>query len=110
MDYIAKWIILLSCIPVFAATTYAALFYKRLKKELQIFSWFLFLSGLVQLVSVILWWYNINNMPLLHLYVAAGFVCLAWFYKTVLGDFIDRRIIPGITLIFLVFTIFNSLF
>ena len=110
MDNLARWIILLSCIPVFATAAYACVYFRRLDEKLRVFSWFLFLSGIVQLVSVILWWFRYNNMPLLHLYVAAGFVCLAWFYKTVLRDFIDRRVINAIIGVFLVFTFINSLF
>jgi hypothetical protein len=49
-------------------------------------------------------------MPLLHLYVAGGFFCLAMFYQNVLGGFINKGIIFGILISFLVFTAINSLF
>jgi hypothetical protein len=109
MNNFAKWVILLSCLPVFASAALAILRYKSLARELKVFTYFLVLSAAVQLVSVLLWWFNQNNMPALHFYVATGFVCLAWFYHTVLGDFIDRRIIPVVTVLFLVFTILNTL-
>lgn len=51
-----------------------------------------------------------NNMPLLHVYVAAGFTCLAWFYKTILNRFINAKIIWSVAILFLLFTVINSLF
>lgn len=110
MDAVAKWIIVLSCLPIFGAAGYALYSYKRLNERLKVFTWFLALSGIIQLVSVILWFCSINNMPLLHFYVAAGFTCLIWFYKTVLKDLINVTILYVILGIFLAFCIYNILF
>lgn len=107
---LTKWIILLSCLPVFATAGYALACYRKLGRELQVFSWFLFLSGIIQLVSATLWWCGINNMPLLHFYVITGFACLAWFYKTVLQDFLDPRIIIATIILFTLYAIANSIF
>jgi hypothetical protein len=96
--------------PVFVVAIYALVIYGKMTKELKAFSWFLFFSGFIQLISTILWFQRINNLPLLHLYVAGGFVCLAWFYSAVLRDFINHKIIWGIALLFSIFTIANSLF
>ncbi len=49
-------------------------------------------------------------MPLLHFYTAGGFICLAWFYKTVLNNFINARIFWSVALLFLIFTLVNSFF
>jgi hypothetical protein len=106
----AKWIIPLSCVPNLLAAGYAIFIFRKLKSELKVFTWFLFLSCIIQLSSLALWWFRINNLPLLHVYVAAGFFCLAWFYKTVLRDFIDRRVLLVVLILFLIFTIINSLF
>jgi len=110
MDTLAEWIIVLSCLPVFGAAGYALYSYKRLSRPLQVFTWFLALSGIIQLISVILWFCSINNMPLLHLYVAAGFSCLVWFYQTVLHKLIAPGILYGILLFFLLFSLYNVLF
>ncbi|MBI1767238.1 MAG: hypothetical protein HYR67_02555 [Bacteroidetes bacterium] len=96
--------------PVLVTTAYGLFIYKRLIEELKIFSWFLFLSGFIQLVSSLLWFNRQNNLPLLHLYVAAGFVCLAWFYASVLKDFVNQKIIWGAAILFTLFTVINSLF
>jgi hypothetical protein len=106
----AKWILFLSCIPVFATAGYAGLLYPRLDERLKAFCWFLFLSGAVQIVSLILWWKGIHNMPLHHIYVTAGFCCLTWFYGSVLRDFVPRRVIVSLMALFVVFSVLNIVY
>jgi len=106
----SKFVIIFSHVPVLVTVIYAALIYKTLKPELKSFSVFLFLSGIIQMISLSLWFYRQNNLPLLHLYVAAGFVCLAWFYCRVLDGFINSRVIWIAAGVFLLFTVCNSLF
>lgn len=110
MEKMAKFIIIISHIPVFITTAYALFLYKQLGHELKVFSYFLFLSGAIQITSLLFWFFGENNLPLLHIYVAGGFLCLAWFYKTVLNDFINSKIIWGTTIAFLCFSILNSIF
>lgn len=103
-------IIVAAHIPVLIAVGYAAVRYRELGPELKVFSWFLFLSGVIQFVSLYFWFHHWNNMPLLHVYVAGGFVCLAWFYKMVLGGWINAGIIWLAAALFLLFSVVNSLF
>jgi hypothetical protein len=103
-------IIIASHIPILATVIVAARQYKTLGGALRVFAWFIFLSGLIQFTSLGLCLVRKNNMPLLHLYVAAGLPCLVWFYKKVLEDFISGAIMRGIIIFFLLFTIANSLF
>lgn len=105
-----KLIILLSCIPVFLATGFSLFVYKKLSAEFRVFTWFLVVSGIVQLISLLLWWLKINNMPILHLYVPLGFSCLAWFYKTVFRDFVHHLFVPLLIGLFVLFCIVNSVF
>jgi hypothetical protein len=105
-----KAVIIVSHIPILITVVYAAAIFPKLGRELKVFTWFVFVSGLVQFLSLACWFAGKNNMPLLHFYVAAGFACLAWFYNTVLKGFIDARIIGGVTLLFLLFTVLNTLF
>jgi hypothetical protein len=110
MNEAVLWINEYASIPVLITVGYALLIYRKLKGELKTFVWFLFLSGFIELISRILWSQRTNNLPLLHLYTAGGFVCLAWFYSAVLKDFVSQKIIWVTTLLFLVFTLINSLF
>lgn len=103
-------IIIASHIPILATVIASAVLYKKLGDALRVFAWFIFLSGFVQFTSLGLCLVLKNNMPLLHFYVAAGLPCLVWFYKKVLGDFVSGAIMRGIIILFLLFTIANSLF
>jgi hypothetical protein len=110
MGHIGSFINTYSFVPTLLLAIYTIFVYKKLPAELKTFSWFIFLSGVIELVSRIYWFYNENNMPLLHLYVAGGFVCLALFYKSVLKNMINEKIISIALIAFLVFTVINSLF
>lgn len=105
-----KLVIIGSHIPILAAVLVVAFRYSTFGKALRVFSVFVFLSAVLQFASLACWFGGINNMPLLHVYVAGGFVCLAWFYKTVLGDFISPFIMWGGALIFVILNILNSIF
>lgn len=107
---VVRFIIIFTHVPIFLTVGFAALRYKKLGAELQVFAWFLFLSALIQGVSLILWFYKINNIPIVHLYTALGFISLAAFYAKVLRGFIQPRLIWGITIAFTCYTLFNSLF
>lgn len=110
MDEIVSLINKYAPLPVLVTSSYGLIVYRRLTGELKIFSWFLFLSGIIQIISSILWFNKKNNLPLLHLYVAGGFLCLAWFYATVLKGFINQKIIWAGAILFTCFTVINSLF
>jgi hypothetical protein len=84
--------------------------YRGLSHVLRVFAWFIYLSGVIQFASLLLWYNKMNNMPLLHLYVAVGFVFLAWFYRTVLDGFIHSRIIWWVAILFVLFSLSNSVF
>lgn len=106
---IVRLVLIVSCIPIIVTAIYAAIIYKRLGKTLKLFSFFLFLSAIIQIASGIAWWGRVNNMPLLHLYTAVGFVLIALFYRQVFIEALDGRIIPGVIGVFLVFAIYNAI-
>lgn len=110
MEHFTSSVIRFSSVPPLALAVYTLFIFRRLPDELKVFSWFIFLSGVIELISKMLWLNSQNNMPLLHVYVAAGFFVIALFYKKVLEGFIDPAIMWGIIVMFLLFTIINSLF
>lgn len=97
-------------VPVLLVGAYTLFIFQSLVRELKIFSVFIFLSVLIQIISSFLWFKSINNLPLLHIYVAVGFVSISWFYSAILQDFINKRLIWGTAILFTAFTIINSTF
>lgn len=106
---IAQWIMVAANLPVVITAVYAAATYPLLTKELKVFAWFVWLSVIVHLTSLCLWWAGINNMPVLHLYVWLGFLSIAWFYRQLLQSFINPVIILVLAILFSGFTIVNSI-
>lgn len=104
------YIFILLHIPVTLTAGYALYLYKHLIKELKVFSIFLFLSCIIQLSAMVLSILKTNNMPLLHVYVAFGFLSLAWFYVYLLDGFINKNIIWIVTGLFLLYNGINSIF
>jgi hypothetical protein len=107
---LTRLILPLSCIPVFLTAVYALVVYRKLKREYQVFSWFLVFSGIIQLITLTLWWLRKPNLVYLHIYVIGGFFCLAWFYRVVLKDFIHPRIVDTVIVLFTIFAVLNSIF
>jgi len=57
-----------------------------------------------------LWSNKVNNFPLLHIYVAVGFLLLIWFYSIVLEGFISQKLVWTIGILFTLFTTVNTIF
>lgn len=97
-------------VPVLVITIYTIVIFAHLRKELKVFSLFIFISCAIQVTSLVMALNRINNMPLLHVYVAFGFLSLAWFYVQILDGFINSHIIWILTGLFLLYTGINSFF
>lgn len=110
MEHLSDLLIKFASIPVILVCIYALFVFRELGSELRIFTYFLFLSGIIELFSKILWFQSVNNLPLLHIYVAVGFVLQVWFYHSVLKGFINPNVIWGVAGLFTIFTIVNSIF
>lgn len=109
MNSLTEALIQLSFVPVLLIGMYTALVYRKLPKTLQLFAHFIFFSTLIQLSSTLLWFLSTNNMPLLHVYVALGFVLLMRFYAQILSGYISKPFLIATTLAFLLFAIVNSI-
>jgi len=110
MNQLASAILQISSLPVWITCIYSLIIYKSLFKELKIVGAFLVFSGVIQLISTYSWYNSINNMPLLHLYVAGGFLFICLFYQQLLDGFISKKIIWGVLAGFTSFTVINTLF
>ncbi len=106
MNYINAY----SFIPTLLVVLYTLVVFSRLYGPPKTIVWFILLSGIIEIISRILWFKSANNLPLLHVYVAAGFVCLTLFYEDIFKGVIGKKITRSILLLFLFFTLLNSLF
>jgi hypothetical protein len=110
MNQLASAILQISSIPVWCTCIYSIIIFKSLFKELKIVGVFLIFSGFIDLISTYCWYNSINNMPLLHLYVAGGFFFICLFYPQLLDGFISKKIIWNVLVGFTGFTVINTIF
>ena len=109
METLINLILEFASFPVIGCAIYTAIIYRKLAKELRLIALFIFLSGAVELISTTLWYLRINNFPLLHLYVLAGFLILLFFYASIMKGFISRKVFLIIGIPFIIYSVINSL-
>ncbi|OCX52144.1 hypothetical protein BEL04_11670 [Mucilaginibacter sp. PPCGB 2223] len=107
---ITKAILIASDIPVLLVFFFMIARYRYLENTLKVFWWFIMCSAIVQIIALVLWLLQKNNLPLLHFYVPVGFALLVWYYKMVLAKLITKRVINAVILLFVCFSIVNSIF
>ena len=110
MNLLSEILIKFAYVPITLLAIYTAVLYKKLPAELRIFSRYIFVSAVVQLASAALWFNSLNNLWMLHIYVAIGFVVLTNFYNAVFKGFANPRIINGVAVLLVIFTIVNATF
>lgn len=74
LSYSASGCLLLSIILV-------TRLYSELPKSLKVFTLFLYINLVTEISATILFNYRINNLPLLHIYTLAEFLCLSYFFS-----------------------------
>jgi hypothetical protein len=103
-------LVIASHVPVVFVALYALLKSRYFDIVFKRFTYFLYFNGAIQLCALVLLLFSINNLPLLHILVPAGYWCLSGFYNSVLTGFLDKRIIPVSTILFVVFSLINTSF
>lgn len=99
-----------SNVPIFIVIIFALITRKNFGKAYKPFLKFLYLSGSVQLISLPLWFFQLNNISLLHFYVPISTVLLVNFYKQFLGNFISAKIFNGAAILFVTLSVLNTIF
>ncbi|MCE3227023.1 MAG: hypothetical protein K0S32_1574 [Bacteroidetes bacterium] len=80
------------------------------QRELKPLFYYFILSLITQALSLIFWFYSINNLPLLHIYTPLEFLLLLWFYSILLEKQFTRTARFVVTISFLLFSIIDSWF
>lgn len=105
-----KVILILFHLPLFAIALYALGIWKKLKPELKILAWYLVLTGVLQIISLVFWFLHINNLPILHFLVPLRFVLLVFMYKSILSGYVRSWVLDALMIGFCAFSILNTLF
>lgn len=88
--------------------------FKRFPPVLESLSYYLITASITELVATGLWFFSINNLPLLHIYTPLELALLTWFYRHLLPPHLNKwakRIVVGfIALAFINACWFQSIF
>jgi hypothetical protein len=110
MNILLTTVLIVVNIPPCVAALIAAFNYNRIDRKLNSLKIYVFFAAFMQLLQLVLWFKQVNNLFLLHFFVPIEFALLAYFYQSILQPLINRKIIWFIIVLFSVFSIINSLF
>jgi hypothetical protein len=100
------WYVIL--IPLIAG----GLYYTKLSRSYKYLYWFIVFGTFIEITNKLLrkFVHIKNNMPIGHLYITVSFIFLALFFLYELKDFISKKIIIGVIMLYILFSTYNILF
>lgn len=107
---LTQFILTLFYIPVFAVAGYAIVLHNKLEKELKMLSWWLIITGVLQLVSFSLWLMHENNLYVLHVLIPLRFLLLLLVYKRILQAHFPNTMMYIFGSGFVCYSVLNSIF
>jgi hypothetical protein len=99
-----------SNLPIIICAIFCVWHYRRFSQLLGNFALFVIFSGLISIIQLALWFFKINNLPLVHLYVSIGFYFMASFYQSILSGFINKAIFQWSIALLIIFSVINIIF
>ncbi len=108
---IIHFILYVCNIPPVLASLLALLYFKKVDSRLYSFNLFLLFNGIIQVAQLII--LNIStsyNLLMFHIDVPLEFMLLAHFYYSFLKQYLDKKIYFTLVIIFITFSILNSIF
>ncbi len=88
----------------------SVLYRHNLNAEQKILRWVIYISSGTQLIFRTLWHFEINNLPLFHIYPLIELTLLSILYQKALKSFFPVRTVPVLSGTVLIFSLINSLF
>lgn len=105
----AQFILISLHLPVIASMVYALVAKTGEETIAKLLKLFLITTGALQLISLLLWFLNINNLPVLHLLVPLRFILIVLMYKSILKGYIRLWILYLLMIGFGLYSVINTL-
>ena len=106
---IEKMLVLLVMVPEAIAMITGFLRYRKLERPLQLLLWLVVFGFMTDLLSRILWYYRINNLFLIILYIPVEFALLASIYRYELKGTRMARVIPWLIMLLGAYSLYEIL-
>lgn len=87
----------------------AGIGYKKFTRAYQVLSLHLLVVSVLGAIAVLMWYLKQNNLPLLHIYTAAEFVMVTWFYSYILQELVPRKVLLTGCIAFVLFSLINAI-
>jgi hypothetical protein len=84
--------------------------YKFAKKELRVLFYYLIISGLINLIAIVIRRYHVSNLPLLHLYTLIEGIFLLSYFRIIFNDPIVKKVLLVLIILFPIVCILNFTF
>lgn len=95
---------------IFVPVIIAIFSYRHFNPGLRVLCIHLFIACTVEVISYIWMKQKWNNLPFLHFYTISEFILLYLFYDIFFGNTFPKRLLRGIAISFVLFSVINSLF
>jgi hypothetical protein len=105
-----RYLIHFTSFLIFLPTLIGLYLFKKLIKEFQVLTIYLFLFGLVELSNYILGQQQIKTIFILHLFIPVEFMFLAYIFQLNFDNWLSKKIVILIIFFFTLLSILNSIF
>lgn len=90
VKYVPEILINYSSFVLLLPLSFILLDFKRFPPVLEALSYYVIAASITELVATVLWYFSINNLPLLHLYTAIELLLLTSFYTYLLAPYLNK--------------------
>jgi hypothetical protein len=97
---------------IFIPLIVGGMYYTKFSKSHKYLYWFIVFGTFIEITNKLLrkFFHVKNNMPLGHFYITVSFIFLALFFLFELKDFVSKKIIAGIIILYVLFSAYIILF
>lgn len=105
---LTKFILIICHIPIFYISINLLFKFSQFRHEIKPVATYLILTGILFAISLVLWFYNINNLIILHILVPLRFLLLITIYNKIFSGYLPKWIMQIVAVIFCIFSIVNT--
>lgn len=105
-----SYALLFPYIPLIACTILSIGNWKYSSSTMRRFHYFILFELLVQSITSIMAFAGVNNLFLIYFYAPISLIILLLFYEGALSNFLDWRVLRAVSMVFVLFTVFDALF
>ena len=84
--------------------------YKTAKTNSRILLYYLIISGIINIIAILIQRYHLSNLPLLHVYTLIEAIFLISYFRLIFNDLFIKKVLFSLTILFPIICILNFTF